>query len=133
MAGTPHTKDSTPSRSRAAQDHVRVAVALTDLPVTHGEFARGQLSYSKVRALTRFITPGNETDTVMLARHTTASQLDRIARAHVAACRAADPDQNRAALDASSVSMRTNTDGTVRPRPRRYRDPRDESHRTRRE
>ena len=98
---------------RAAQDHVRVAVALTHLPVTHDEFARGQLSYSKVRALTRFITPGNETDTVILARHTTASQLDRIARAHVAACRAADPDQNRAALDASSVTMRTNTDGTV--------------------
>lgn len=98
---------------RAAQEHVRVALALVDLPVTHDEFARGQLSYSKVRALTRFITPGNETDTVVVARHATAAQLERIARAHGAACRAADPDQARAALDASHVSFHTNDDGTV--------------------
>lgn len=98
---------------RAAQEHVRVALALVDLPVTRAEFAAGQLSYSKVRALTRFITPGNETDTVVVARHATAAQLERIARAHGAACRAADPDRARAALDASHVSFLTNDDGTI--------------------
>ncbi len=99
--------------TRAAQEHVRVAVALTDLPETHTAFAHGSLSYSKVRALTRFITPGNETDTVELAHHTTAHQLERIARAHVSACRAADPDRTRAAMDASHVSMHTNDDDTI--------------------
>ncbi len=99
--------------ARAAREHVRVAVALHELPVTHSEFAAGQLSYSKVRALTRFITPGNEVDTVAMARHTTANQLERIAAAHVAACRVADSDRERAALDVSGVSMRTNADGTV--------------------
>ena len=99
--------------NRSAQEHVRVALALVELPETRAEFAAGQLSYSKVRALTRFVTPGNETDTVTLARHTTASQLERIARAHVNACRAADPDSARAALDVSRVAMRTHEDGTV--------------------
>ncbi len=98
---------------RAAQEHVRVAVALTDLPETRAAFANGTLSYSKVRALTRFITPGRETDTVELAHHTTASHLERIAQAHVAACRAADPDRTRAAMDASHVSMHTNADDTI--------------------
>ncbi len=99
--------------SRAAHEHVRVARALAELPVTHGEFARGQLSFSKVRALTRFVTADREEELVELARHTTANQLERIARAHGAACRAADPDRSRAALDASGVSMHTNEDGTV--------------------
>ena len=98
---------------RAAQEQVRVAVALLDLPETHAEFAAGQLSYSKVRALTRFLTPGAETDTIVVARHTTAEQLERIARAHGAACRAADPDLTRRALDSSYVSFHTNEDGTI--------------------
>lgn len=99
--------------NRAAQEHVRVALALVDLPETRAEFAAGLLSYSKVRALTRFVTPGRETDTVTLARHATASQLERIARAHVNACRAADPDRARAALDVASVVLRSHEDGTV--------------------
>ncbi len=98
---------------RAAQEQVRVALALLDLPETHAEFAAGLLSYSKVRALTRFLTPGAETDTIVVARHTTAEQLERIARAHGAACRAADPDLTRRALDASYVSFHTNEDGTI--------------------
>ena len=49
----------------------------------------------------------------MVARHTTAEQLERIARAHGAACRAADPDLTRRALDASYVSFHTNEDGTI--------------------
>lgn len=99
--------------SRSAQEHVRVALALVDLPETHAEFACGQLSYSKVRALTRFLTPGGETDTLVVARHATAHQLERIARAHGAASRAADPDPDRGVLDASHVSFRTHDDGTV--------------------
>lgn len=43
---------------RAAREHVRVARALGDLPLTHAAFARGELSYAKVRAITRVRWPG---------------------------------------------------------------------------
>lgn len=45
-------------------------------------FRRGELSYSKARALTRVATPANEVDLVSLALHATAAQLDRLVRAY---------------------------------------------------
>jgi hypothetical protein len=48
-------------------------------------FASGQLSYSKVRALTRVATPESEHELVELARTATASQLERLIRASVVA------------------------------------------------
>jgi predicted alpha/beta hydrolase family esterase len=65
---------------RAAREHVRVARALGDLPEIHAAFARGELSYSKVRALTRVATPEVESELVEMARHATAAQLERICR-----------------------------------------------------
>ena len=44
----------------AAREKVRVARALGDLPLLSDVMRRGQLSYSKVRALTRVATPDNE-------------------------------------------------------------------------
>ncbi len=41
-------------------------------------FAAGQLSYSKVRAMTRVATPKSERDLVAVALHGTASHIDRI-------------------------------------------------------
>ncbi len=98
---------------RAARDHVRVAVALRELPEVRAAFGRGELSYSKVRALTRFATPEQEHEDVELARHATASQLERVAGAYVSACRGADPDLTRRALDGSFVSSTTNVDGVT--------------------
>src|SRR6266508_1946131 len=43
-----------------ARDHVRVALALTTLPLIRDAFAAGRLSYSKVRAITRIATPALE-------------------------------------------------------------------------
>jgi hypothetical protein len=68
---------------RTAHDHVRVARALRELPLITQAFAAGEISYSKVRAIARVATPGNEAILVMYARHTTAAQLERI----VAGCR----------------------------------------------
>src|SRR3954452_18227341 len=65
----------------AAREHVRVARALTGLPVTAGAFADGRLSYSKVRELTRVADAATEAELVELAGHTTASQLARVVRA----------------------------------------------------
>ncbi|HEU4370339.1 MAG TPA: DUF222 domain-containing protein, partial [Methylomirabilota bacterium] len=41
----------------AAREHVRVARALSTLPVLAKALARGELSYSKIRELTRVVTP----------------------------------------------------------------------------
>ncbi len=68
--------------SGTAREHVRVARALRDLPVTRTEFGAGRLSYAKVRALTRIATPATEADLAELAGPMTANQLERFARAH---------------------------------------------------
>ena len=68
--------------SGTAREHVRVARALRDLPVTRAEFAAGCLSYAKVRALTRIATPDTEASLAELAAPMTANQLERFARAH---------------------------------------------------
>ncbi len=67
---------------RAAREHVRVARRLPELPLVHAAFARGELSYAKVRALTRVATPANEADLLELSRAFTAAQLERTVRAY---------------------------------------------------
>jgi hypothetical protein len=64
----------------AAREHVRVARALEGLPLIAGAFARGELSYSKVRALTRVGGVTQEQELLELARSSTAAQLERIVR-----------------------------------------------------
>jgi hypothetical protein len=67
---------------RAAREHVRVARALRELPMIAEAFARGELSYAKVRPLTRVATEGTETGLIELARHATAAQLERMLRGY---------------------------------------------------
>ena len=67
---------------RAAREHVRVARCLPGLPRVRAAFARGELSYAKVRALTRVATAGNEEELLELARVLTAAQLERAVRAY---------------------------------------------------
>ena len=62
----------------AAREHVRVARRLGELPLIRAAFAAGELSYSKVRALTRVENVEREQDLLELARHATASQLERL-------------------------------------------------------
>src|SRR5919201_4217041 len=67
---------------RAAREHVRVARRLRELPLIHDAFACGELSYAKVRALTRVADENSEEELLELARHLTASQLERAVRAY---------------------------------------------------
>ena len=60
-----------------ARERVRVARALLELPETSGAMSRGELSFSKVRGLTRVATAENETELLPLARECTAHQLER--------------------------------------------------------
>jgi hypothetical protein len=65
----------------AAREKVRVARSLGALPKLDGLFARGQISYSKVRAISRVATPESEQDFIDVAAHASASQIERMARA----------------------------------------------------
>jgi hypothetical protein len=85
---------------RAAREHVRVARALPDLPMIREAFASGELSYSKVRALTRIAEPKSESELLELARHATAAQLERIVRA-ARRCSAIEADEVHSLCHAS--------------------------------
>jgi hypothetical protein len=90
---------------RAAREHVRVARQLQGLPVLRAAFGRGEVSYSKVRALTRVAEPDTEADLLMSARHSTAAQLERIVAACVRVGRTLSEDEARARHDARRVSI----------------------------
>ncbi len=61
-----------------AREKVRVAQALERLPLVSESFSSGELSYSKVRSLTRVANPSNEEELVAFAlRHTAAHVADR--------------------------------------------------------
>lgn len=66
---------------REARELVRVGEALRELPVLRAAFARGELTLTKVRALTRVATPSSEEGLLELAYALTASQLERALRA----------------------------------------------------
>jgi hypothetical protein len=67
---------------RAAREHVRVARRLRELPLIEAAFARGELSYAKVRALTRVANSESEEELLGLAYALTAAQLDRVVCAY---------------------------------------------------
>jgi len=64
----------------AAREKVRVARALGALPLLSAAMRRGEISYSKVRALTRIATPNNEQDLLTFGRAGTAAHVERLVR-----------------------------------------------------
>ena len=62
----------------AGRGKVRVARALEGLPSISAAMARGALSYSKVRALTRVADPANEETLLSIALHGTAHHVERL-------------------------------------------------------
>jgi Domain of unknown function (DUF222)/HNH endonuclease len=72
---------------RAAREKVRVARALEQFPVIAASMATGQVSYSKVRAITRIATPECEQALVDMALAGTTNHVERI----VSAYRRAEP------------------------------------------
>src|SRR5437870_7378780 len=64
----------------AAREKVRVARALGTLPRLAQALARGELSYAKVRALTRVAAPETEEQLLAVGRAGTADHVERIVR-----------------------------------------------------
>ena len=76
----------------AAREKVRVAHALAELPKIREAFAKGELSYSKVRAMTRIADESNEDYLMMIATHGTAHHVERLVAKFRTAKRAQDAE-----------------------------------------
>ena len=64
----------------AAREKVRVARKLGELPAMDSALRKGEISYSKVRAMTRVATAENEGELLGMARVATGAQLEKICR-----------------------------------------------------
>ena len=65
-----------------AREKVRVARKVIDCPLILQAFSKGQISYSKVRAVTRVVTPENEQQLLELSLDCSTSQLERVVRTY---------------------------------------------------
>ncbi len=66
----------------AAREKVRTALALTNLPKTKTAFQKGELSFSKVRALTKIATPKNESFLLNIAEYGTAHHMEKLVKSY---------------------------------------------------
>jgi hypothetical protein len=97
----------------AARERVRVARALASLPLFAEALARGQLSYAKVRALTRVATPETETRLLAVGRAGTAAHVERIVRGWRLVDRRAEARETALRHAGRALHVRTDEDGMV--------------------
>jgi hypothetical protein len=97
-----------------AREHVRVAKALGELRLIDEALRRGEVSYSKVRAMTRVATPLNEGLLLNDARLMTGEQLERICRKYAMVQRHAEPDRPSDDAQRRYVRRRDRADGMVK-------------------
>ncbi|MEE4299397.1 MAG: DUF222 domain-containing protein [Pseudomonadales bacterium] len=76
----------------AAREKLRVARALRELPEIRACFAAGEISYSKVRAITRVANASNEKLLLSYALGATAAQMERVVRGYRQVERIEDPE-----------------------------------------
>ena len=78
--------------AHTAREKVRFARALEGLPLLSEAVARGELGYSKLRALTRIATSENEADLVDIGLHGTAQHVEKFVRLYRQAERAQETE-----------------------------------------
>ena len=98
-----------------ARERVRAARALENLPLTSEAMSRGELSFSKVRALSRvaddLATPEEEETLVEFARQCTAAQLETLVRGWKKLCRKDEIDLERERHRSRFFSVSPDEDG----------------------
>jgi len=97
----------------AAREKVRVARALPTLPRLAQALARGELSYAKVRALTRVATPATEERLLAIGRAGTAEHVERIVRGWRRMDRKAERDEATRQHTSRALHVYPVEDGTV--------------------
>jgi hypothetical protein len=97
----------------AARERVRVARALGGLPRLAAALGRGELSYAKVRALTRIATADNEGQLLDLARIGTAAHVEQIVQGWRRVDRQAEADQAARRHRSRALTVSHDDDGMV--------------------
>ena len=97
----------------AAREKVRVAHTLAALPVLSAAMARGEVSFSKVRALTRVATPENEAELLVFAKAGTAAHVERVVRGWRRVDRLVEDELERHRYAGRYLELHTDEDGMV--------------------
>lgn len=98
---------------RTGQEKVRVARALEELPVTRAAFLAGELTYSKVRAVTRMATPATDEALAELAKIATGAHLERLSRGYRRTKRLDEEDQAPADRPERYLRYEIQDDGSI--------------------
>ena len=94
-----------------ANEKVRAARALEHLPLISEAMAKGELSFSKVRALTRAAVPENEAELLEFARAGSAANLERLVRGWKTLSRFDEAQQERIRHGRRCFSVLPDEDG----------------------
>ena len=97
----------------AARERVRVARALGTLPRLAGALACGEISYAKVRAVTRVATPETEERLLAVARAGTAEHVERIVRGWRRVDRRAEMRETTRQQATRGLHVYPDDDGTI--------------------
>ncbi len=99
---------------RASYEYLRVARALQTLPQISATFARGEISYSKVRAVTRVATPDTDAAWAHEAARCSARELERLVslQSKIDSDGQDDREKNSDKKDSVRCSWHWNEDGT---------------------
>jgi hypothetical protein len=97
----------------ASREKVRVARALAELPRISASMRKGEISYSKVRAMTRVATAANEEDLLDFARAGTAAHVERLVRAWRRVDRIEEMEHEERRHASRSLVAYTDEDGMV--------------------
>jgi hypothetical protein len=97
----------------AAREKVRVARALGTLPLLAQALARGEISYAKVRALTRVATPETEEQLLGVGHSGTAAHVERIVRGWRRVDRQAEAREVAHQHASRTLHVHHDEDGTV--------------------
>ncbi len=94
-------------------EHVRVARKMISLPQIHKCFANGEISYSKLRAITRVATQDNQQLLVDLAKLATGSQLDQIVSCFSGSLQSQDLELEEIRYKRRYLTYRYDDDGSL--------------------
>jgi len=97
----------------AAREKVRVARALADLPLLSAAMERGELSFSKVRALSRVASAANEEELLVFAKAGTAAHVEKLVRAWRRVDRLAEAEEERRRHAGRYLHIHGDEDGMV--------------------
>lgn len=97
----------------AAREKVRVAHALSELPLISASMAGGELSYSKVRALTRVASPATEKDLLNIALHGTAHHVEKTVRLFRRAMQAEELSNEASQQASRALTYHYDEDGSL--------------------